>query len=211
MPVVESALKIPFLWDLSQLLFGCNEWKRKQYRTVFAEPGRMLDFGCADGNIFPAFKEFDYYGIDTDKSLIEHARKRYASFPNAHFIDSDILERPFSSNFFDSILFGCTGHHLSDNELVAIFDVLIDMVKKEGAIHFFDTIKAQGDVPALLKLKLRFERGGYMRNADEYQVIIDSLKNKVSCAQTKIIEARGGFTPQPDYLYAKLIKRERSL
>ena len=211
MPLKVDPLKIPFLWDISQFIFGCDGWKRKAYRAAFNDPGRLLDFGCADGNTFTAFRDFDYYGIDTDKRLIEYAQRRYTGLSNAHFICADILQRPFGPGFFDFILFACTGHHLDDETLTRILRALLDTVKVDGVIHFFDTLKGKADDPLVLRLKFRADRGRYFRTQQEYEKIMDSLRDVADRQQIKILKAHGRFTPQPDYFYARLTKKERSL
>jgi SAM-dependent methyltransferase len=58
------------LWNLVQNILGCPDFKSNLYRSVLRPPGRLLDFGCANGHIAEVFLEFDYYGIDIDPDAI---------------------------------------------------------------------------------------------------------------------------------------------
>ncbi len=107
------------LWNLVQNVLGCPDFKSKLYRSVLRPPGRLLDFGCANGHIADAFPEFDYNGIDIDPVAVDAARERFKAHPNAKFIAADIHSRPYDQNYFDEILFAGTAHHLTDKLFVS--------------------------------------------------------------------------------------------
>ena len=49
------------MWNLVQNVLGCPYFISKLYRSVLRPPGRLLDFGCANGDIAEVFLEFNYY------------------------------------------------------------------------------------------------------------------------------------------------------
>src|SRR5271157_2783977 len=89
---------------------NCTQFKRELYLSKLHPPGKLLDFGCADGHLADTFSGFDYYGVDIDPVAIEAARRRFRDRPNMHFIAADLCARPFPPDEFDEILFACTIH-----------------------------------------------------------------------------------------------------
>jgi len=206
MKPIESILQVPFIWDLSQLIFGCDRQKRRLYRSVFLRPGRLLDFGCADGNTFTAFSDFDYYGIDINTRLIDNAARKFSSYENAHFINADILNKPFPDEHFDYVLFACTGHHLEEEMLFKIMTELTAVLKTGGTLHFFDTIRRHGKESKLLQFLIKLDQGKHMRDEERYNVIINLFSNRLSSRSKKVLRVSGTLMPQPAYYYAEFEK-----
>jgi|GEM_PF-1414488 len=203
---VGKILDIPVIWGLSQAIFGCDNQKRLLYRSVFKDKGKILDFGCANGNTFPAFNDFDYYGVDINTNLINNARKKYAGYPNAHFIEADILQKPFKPESFDYVLFSCTGHHLKDEQLFPIMRELGAVLKKGGRLYLFDTIKKPGKDSLLLRTLINMDQGKFMKDEDKYRRIINNFSNDLKPVEVKTLEIRGTLFPQPTYFYTEFEK-----
>lgn len=206
MSLIGKILDNPKIWDISQAIFGCDAQKRKLYRSVFKAKGRILDFGCADGNTFAAFSDWDYYGIDINTRLIEYARKKYSSFQNAHFVNADMLDKPFKEGYFDYVLFACTGHHLEDAKLFPIMKELAGVLKENGRMFIFDTIKRPGKDSALLKFLINLDQGKFMRNEDIYRSIINRFSDRLKPVRTEIMRIKGALMPQPTYFFAEFVK-----
>ena len=211
MNLVRHLLQVPWLWDLSQRMFGCDEQKRLLYRSVLRHPCKVLDFGCADGNAFPAFMDCDYYGMDIDPRLIAYAKRKYAAYPNAHFVCADVLKSPFPPSSFDAVIFGCTGHHLSDSEFLDIMGVLIEMLREGGAIHFFDPIKDPARDPWIVKVKMAFDQGKHIRTQEQYHCLLEKLGGVFYLKTMHRLQVAGALTPQPTYLYVELRRQNRHL
>src|ERR1700692_1516675 len=141
---MNSAIRQP-LWNLVQNVLGCPDFKSKLYRSVLRPPGRLLDFGCANGHIAEVFLEFDYYGIDIDPGAINAARDRFKAHSRAKFIAADIHSRPYESNYFDEILLAGTAHHLTDELFVSILRELHYCLKPGKAIHLLDPVLQEKD------------------------------------------------------------------
>ena len=206
MKIIGKVLESPAIWALSQAIFGCDVEKRRLYRSVFRETGRLLDFGCANGNTFPAFDDFEYYGVDINTRLINDARKKYASFSNAHFINADMLDKPFKPEYFDYVLFSCTGHHLEDRVLYSIMKELDYVLKPGGKLYFFDTIIQPGKDSLFLKLMNRLDQGKFIRDESTYRNIAGSFSQHLNPRRTDVLKISGTFLPQPAYFYAEFEK-----
>jgi len=203
MKLVEKILNVPVMWNMSQAVFGCDKQKIELYRSVFNGKGKLLDFGCADGNTFPAFSDFEYYGIDINAPLIEYARNKYSSYKNAKFINADLLDKPFEDESFDYVLFSCTGHHLSDERLFPVMKELGNILKVGGRLYFFDTIKKYNKDSLLLKFLISLDQGKFMRDAEIYKTIIYKFSERLKPVTFRTLEIAGTFMPQPTYFYAE--------
>lgn len=206
MNLLNKILDNPAIWNISQFIFGNDKYKKDLYRLAIPSPGKILDFGCADGNTFLAFKDFEYYGVDINKNLIDYAKKKYSKFKNANFLNANILDRPFGENFFDCCLFACTGHHLPDEMLFKIMPVLADCLKPGGSLYIFDTIKRPDRDSRLLKFLINLDQGQFMRTEEKYNLIIDKLSPKLKLLVKKTMQVRGNFFPQPTYYFAEFKK-----
>ena len=119
---------IPAVWDFLHSFVGAQKWKLSLYPSVFSESGKILDFGCSVGNDTPGFLGFDYIGVDVNCESIEAAKKKYEKYRNISFVCLDILKQEFKENYFDYVLFACTGHHLKDGELGLVLDKLMKII-----------------------------------------------------------------------------------
>lgn len=185
-------------------MFGCDEQKKKLYRSAFPTPCKLLDFGCANGNTFSAFRDFDYYGVDIDERLIRHAQKTFAGYHNAHFVCADIFERPFPEQSFDAVLFAGTGHHLDDNAFPKIMATLGNMVRRSGAVHFFDTLRTPGEDSLLLRLFLHLDQGKFHRTENTYRALLPAISPLLRPVRMTTMRVQGALMPQPKYFYAEM-------
>jgi SAM-dependent methyltransferase len=148
--IVNKILSIPGVWGFFQDFIGANQFKAKIYPSVIeTKGGTLLDFGCSYGNETAAFIDFDYYGIDVDEQAITSAKAKFAAHPNVKFFCIDIIENGFKEDFFDHILFAGTGHHLTDDDLKKIVDILMKNLKNAGTLHFFDIIPPAATEPSI--------------------------------------------------------------
>ena len=77
MAIMKTLLSMPIVWDFVQNVLGANRFKRELYLSKLHPPGKLLDFGCADGHIADTFAGFDYYGVDIDPVAIAAAQRRF--------------------------------------------------------------------------------------------------------------------------------------
>jgi SAM-dependent methyltransferase len=207
MYLVSKILKNPKMWDIAQKIFGCDEKKQHMYRAVMDKPGKILDFGCSDGNAFLGFKDMEYYGLDIDKTLIEFAKQKYADFPNAKFIADDIFNKPFEENFFDHVLFACTGHHLPEDLINKVMKELCYVLKPGGALYIFDTIRRPGKDPWYIRSLIALDQGKHMKTETWYKENMQKFDERFTIEETDVFKVGGNFAPQPTWFYAKLVKK----
>ena len=204
---INRVLETPLAWNLSQFVLGGNTRKQKLYRSLFTATGKIMDFGCADGNTFAAFKDFDYYGVDIDSKFIDYARRKYKDYPNAHWISADILNNPFEANIFDYVLFAETGHHIPDDKLGLVLQALISVVKKGGRLYLVDHVSKPGQDSWWLKQLIKFDQGQFTRTEAQYLDILGSLHDRVTLISTSTRKMHGNFFPLPDFFIAVLEKK----
>jgi len=99
-----------------------DKWRRKNsyyhsdqtsyFRYLVRENSRILELGCANGDLLNALKPSYGVGIDLSSALIESARTRY---PNLHFLVQDANNpRDLSEEHFDYIILSDLVGYLDD-------------------------------------------------------------------------------------------------
>ena len=88
-------------------------------KSYIKKGDRILDLGCGNGRLFDLFRimgvqdKIEYVGIDGSEKFIEIAKQRYGNC----FQVADILNLPFSDNYFDTIWSIAVFHHIPSKEL----------------------------------------------------------------------------------------------
>jgi SAM-dependent methyltransferase len=204
--IINKLLSIPMIWNMSQSVIGSNAHKQQLYRSLFTSTGKLLDFGCANGNTFPAFVDFEYYGIDVDAKFVDYARNKFRNYPNAHWVTADIRDNPFEDNTFDYVLFASTGHHIPDDMLCKILKSLIGVVKKNGLIYLIDIVARPGKDNWWKELLIRYDQGQFTRTEIQYKDIISQFCSEVTIVSESIRKMRGNFFDLPDF-YISVLKK----
>lgn len=167
----------------------------------------MLDFGCSSGNVTGAFLDFDYTGVDIDRKLIAHARKKWKEYPNIKFVATDILRPNKKLGKFDVILYAGTGHHLPDDLYLKVFKALDKYLKKGGEIQYIDTIKAGPASPLFARIMCKIDRGNYIRTKKHSMSLLARLSKKYKIVSTSEVKISETLIPHPKYLYVRLKSR----
>ena len=204
--IVKKIANIPFVWNLAQNIIGANQWKAWMYPSVFEKKeGTLLDFGCSSGNETAAFLDFDYYGVDIDPNVIKSAQSKFQGNPNVKFFALDIIKDGFKKDFFDYVLFAGTGHHLTDDELRKILDVLMENLKSGGQLHFFDLISQPGKDGWMTRSIIQMDQGNFPRTQDTYKEFFD--QKKFSILKWEIFPNPYQFVKFPDFLHVSIQKK----
>jgi len=174
------------------------------YRSKLNPPGKLLDFGCANGHWSDTFSEFEYYGVDLDSVAIQAAKERFHDQPNVHFLAADLRTRPFPQGFFDEILFAGTVHHLDDELLKILLTELHFCVKSGGKVHLLDPVFQEKDRWSQ-KLMRRIDRGRYTRTVAEILAIVAPL-GLFECGEPSFHPPYGALLKDCDFLYLPLTK-----
>lgn len=204
-PLFIKIANIPIIWNFAQNLIGANQWKATLYPSVFQKKeGLILDFGCSSGNETSEFLDFDYYGIDLDAQVILAAQRKFQSFSNARFECVDLIQTGYKTNFFDHILFAGTGHHLTDDDLKKIFNILLQNLKIGGSLHFFDIIRQPNKDSRITQMIINSDQGKNVRTAEDYKSFFYEQGRTPS--EWSIKQSPDRFIKLPDMVYALIIK-----
>jgi len=205
--LISKILKNQAIWNLSQIVLGANEEKMKLYSSVIDNRGKILDFGCANGNTFEAFKDYDYTGVDIDSNSIDFANNKYKNYANARFICADVTKNSLEKESFDNILFAGTGHHIDNKLLFKITKSLSRLLKNGGSLYFIDTIRDKKRKSKLLSLLISLDQGKFHRTEYIYNHVLDKFSPDLKPIYHRTYKMKGTFVPQPTYYIAKLIKK----
>lgn len=111
--------------------FGWTEFE--VFKKYIPENARVADVGCGNGRLRKSLPTgINYTGIDTNKTLLEKAKKEH---PNDHFIHGNLLEIPAKNENFDITFCVATLHHIPSPLLreKAVHE-LARITKKDGII-----------------------------------------------------------------------------
>lgn len=180
--IINLSVPIAFFWDVFQSIFGTNKFKKRVLSEYITPPGRILEIGCATGNIADVFNSFDYTGIDTDCSYIERAKKKFP-LPHYKFYCVDVLSGFLPAGHYDYVLLSHTAHHLPVDYFDKVISMSHSLLKTGGYLVIFDMIKPSPTDLLGKRFYYRLDRGNYIRNIDEFM----SLFNKNSLFKKPVV------------------------
>jgi SAM-dependent methyltransferase len=202
--VVKQVTSIPGSWDLVQAALGAPRFKRELYLSRLHPPGRLLDFGCANGHLADALAAFEYYGVDLDPTAIAAAKRHFRGRPNMQFRAADLRNRPFSPDYFDEVLFAGTVHHLDDQMLSSLLVELHHCLRPGGFVHIFDPVFRE---PIIWSHRLMrwLDQGEYPRNLGQILSVIEPL-GLFTCGQPSFHRPYGALLQDCDVVHLPLTK-----
>ncbi len=160
-----------YLWDAFVRVIGANGEKKRVLRQFLRQPGRILEIGCATGNLAGAFCDFDYVGIDTDRQCIELATRRRPE-PNYRFYCLDILEQQLPEDpRFDYVLISHTLHHVPDDYARKLVQRSVQLLVSGGMLLVLDMIRPQRSEPFRKQFYYRLDRGEHFRDLEEMRAL----------------------------------------
>lgn len=171
--MIKTILNNPIIYHLSQKIFLADNFRKKLLQKLLTKKNLdILDVGCGPGNMINYLSFNKYYGFDTDKKYIKYARNKYQScnFFCEKFTKSSLKK----INKVDVvILFGIL-HHIPDNEVLKLIDILSLSLKKNSKIITLDPVyvKKQNKIAKFL---IDNDRGAFVRTSRGY---LDLLKKK---------------------------------
>lgn len=129
---------------------------------------RVIDIGCGDGiytyelmRTNPAL----VLGVDPIAEVIEHARKKYADFPNLHFECADLYTMEVLKEKYDVVVLRGVLHHLPDLDCgIQKACLLLKIIEKTSRYHVEHQEKSF--FPSLLRKE--FSKNGAKIIKDEY-------------------------------------------
>jgi cyclopropane fatty-acyl-phospholipid synthase-like methyltransferase len=154
----------------------------------------ILDIGCGPGNLLEYLPDVKYVGFDMNERYIEDAKKRFGN--RGHFF-CEMFDKntTIASADFDMVVAFGILHHLSDDDVVKLFELVKLKLKHGGRAFTLDIFKYDGQ-PWLERILVSLDRGKYMRTEEEYvgmaravfdEVKVHTLKGVTSLPYTGII------------------------
>jgi SAM-dependent methyltransferase len=179
----------PRLWDWFQMVVGTNSQKRNFISKSFRTPGRVLEIGCATGNVARAFLSADYTGIDIEEPSIQLASHKFRRIPNLRFIAGDLFEKPFEAGSFDYVVVSHTAHHLPDDYFGRLICHCHGLLRSTGKLVILDMIRPEAQAAWAKRSYFRLDRGEHFRNLREFERILkDSAA--FSRIEAEVLETR---------------------
>jgi SAM-dependent methyltransferase/uncharacterized protein YbaR (Trm112 family) len=110
----------------------------KGFRAALGQRGRILDAGAGLGrevvNFCEACEKGEVFGVDVSE-VVDPAYLNTRDYPNAHIIQADLMQLPFTRASFDFIFNEGVLHHTPDTRRG--FEVLVDFLAPGGEIAFY--------------------------------------------------------------------------
>lgn len=183
-----SLLK-PRLWDVFQAIIGTNRQKVAFLRRAVHTPGRVLEVGCATGNVAQIFVGMDYTGIDTDAQAIALARVKYQARPNMKFVAGDLFDQPFAPGGFDDVVVSHTAHHIPDGPLVRLLTHCHGLLRDGGRLIILDMVRPAPGDPWAKTFYQRLDRGEHFRVEAEFVDLLQRV-GAFSEVRSEVLECR---------------------
>ena len=158
------------LWDVFQNVVGGNRQKKEAIREHIRAPGKVLEIGCATGNVAEAFGDFDYVGVDLDMGCIALARWKFPR-SNYRFYCLDILEDDLPEDpDFHYVLISHTAHHLPDDYMKPLIRRSSALLREGGELMILDMVRPE---PWAFRKQFyyRLDRGRHFRSIAEFRVL----------------------------------------
>jgi len=115
-------------WPKKEKIFDlANNWK----------PGKILDLGCGNGRYSIPFakKDFDCYGMDFSKNMINNSKESFKKNNlKATFKQGTLTKIPFKYNNFDYIICLASFHHLKKKEQSTSLKEIKRVLKPNGKL-----------------------------------------------------------------------------
>ena len=145
-------------WAIKRVI---KRWSRRN-ETV-------LDLGCGNGYLAPAFSSKGYLGVDSDPLCIEIAKKTY---PKHKFITANATKVDLEKKF-DLVLIVGLIHHLDNKETRNTINVIKRHLKKGGRVLVIEAIPPMDKWNVLGRLIRSVDHGEHVRPLKSYLNILD--------------------------------------
>jgi len=176
---IYSLLSNTFVYSFVQIIMSSTAFQKKIVKKyITKERVNVLDIGCGPAEILDSLPNVYYYGYDVNHTYINYAKKKYGprgKFYCKKFTKSEIKKLPK----FDHVLLLNILHHLGDEEIKNLMQLLKKVLKKGGNIISQDPIliKKQN---LLAKFIINKDRGNNVRSKSGYIKIITKYFKKIN-------------------------------
>ncbi|GAG92768.1 unnamed protein product [marine sediment metagenome] len=170
---MQSLLNKAFFYNLWSTLYCKHASKAIANIILQKKNARVLDLACGTGRLRKGLPSCAYSGMDENESYIEYAKENF----QGDFISGNILsfKKYFKAETFDFFVICGVFHHLPDKVAANFMDSLVNVVDKNTKIIIIDHVKSH-ELTWFNKLLLKFDRGKFMRDENEYMGLFKDLK-----------------------------------
>jgi 2-polyprenyl-3-methyl-5-hydroxy-6-metoxy-1,4-benzoquinol methylase len=165
------------VWSLLQVSVGGTYGKRKLALRFLDEKRRVLEIGCATGNVSRAFADAEidaYVGVDIDPHAIAYAQRKFAHYPHMDFRCISFEELDPAREQFDYIIFAGVLHHIDDASAGKMLSKMARLLTPGGRTVVSEPLAAGPDSTFLERLYGKIERGRWLRTQAELLAVIRS-------------------------------------
>ena len=180
--MINFILKYPLLYRFYQKTVRSQYSEYDFFKFIFLnlkeKKLRVLDLCCGDSFILNYINQYidDYYGIDFSDKYLNFSKKKWEKFKfkklNLNNIDYLKEIKDFNPNF---IFVNGALHHLDDLTVKNI-NKLSDIFSNSYFLSV-DPVKSNNKI--FNRLMIKFDRGKFIRNKDEYSNLMRSCKNTI--------------------------------
>lgn len=173
-----GSISIPSVYNVVQFVAGADMYRTAMVRDHIKpfDGCTIVDIGCGTGEYLEYIARhcanFEYYGFDGEAKYIEHARQRYASMPNAHFVHK-VLTAQDAAQFKGADIAIAMGvmHHMNDDVVLTLLRVAKAALKRGGRLVTYDPGLYER-MSFMERFFARFDRGRSIRSESGYAGLI---------------------------------------
>ena len=127
---------------------------------------KILDIGCGPGDILRYLPNVEYIGFDMSQQYIDSAKKRFGN--RGTFLCNKVSKEAIrETSSFDIVLACGILHHLSEDEVLQLFELSRSVLKPEGRLVTLDGCYMDGQ-SQIVRYILSKDRGRYVRTREGY-------------------------------------------
>ena len=166
-------ITFPSFYGGLQKALGATEARLRTVQDWIAPTpkSRILDLGCGPAPLVPLLQFSQYHGIDLNEDHVAHARSKYGS--QTITFESGAAQElvPALEGPFDRVI--CSGflHHLADEDVIGLIDILTCKLSPEGYIASVEPVFLPRQRMIARGLKL-MDSGQHIRTQDTWQVLL---------------------------------------
>lgn len=169
---IRSLLGYSWIYTLTQDLFGFNR-QRAAFIQEFVSPFdgvNILDIGCGTAEILGYLPRAHYWGYDINQHYIDYARRKWGN--TGKFFCKDLTGEDLQKlPRFDIVLAMGVLHHLNDETVRALLDIVHMAMKPAGRFVTIDVCFKTGQNP-WARLFISMDRGKNVRSCEGYSRLI---------------------------------------
>ena len=169
--------RFPRLWLLMQNTIGGNACKQALATEHYHGQKRVLEIGCSVGNIsevFCAFPDIEFSGIDIDPHAIKLAKHRFRNYPNFSFSLSSLEEFSRKCVKFDYVLFAGILHHVDVDVGIQLLRDAVKCTANGGAIVIYEPEAVKSSDNWFFRFfYAHFEQGLFLRSRENLLHLVE--------------------------------------